>query len=860
MIRRQKQVLGGFLFFFIFALVFSCCSFSAPLAQVTFIDVGQGDSILIRTKEKNILIDAGDDRFNTGKGIILPLLKKLGINKIDTAVISHPHRDHFGGFLDMIPEIPIGEFLYSADYQSGGDAGQTAGGDEQLYKKLVALIQAKNIPYNVPAKGSQLNWGTGVTAEVLRVGFPPYTPPTHSNPTHPPTSPNPNPLPPALKVNANELSLIIKFTAGKTSYVFTGDSEINAETQVVSDFRDKLKCTVLKSPHHGSRTSSSNAFMDAVQPEYAVISVGKDNSYGHPNQETLDKYASYKIKVFRTDEDGTVDTVTDGTQINFSSNQTPLAFVGDHQILSLTNNSATLAWQTNKLSNSQIKFGIGTYTESRLILEATASHAISVSGLKPDTSYQFIIFSRDSRINNQLIAKEGEFKTPATDCNPLPKISNISTSAKSIYFKRPFKFSSVLQNPASQEVSGLRLEIYQKSIISENLIASKEGINLPTAATSNKIDFDLNVSQIGKVELFAVLKKDSKIVDTSSLNIVVSPKVVWVDCAHGNKDFFTGAFSGMKLDLFKTLGIEFHSISDNRGIASNTFKEAFSLIIPHPETAFNPTEISAIHDYLSKGGSVMLFGQANFKDTSHSGFLNDLLKGIGSGIRFNLDEVCDPTNNVGFPWGVVIQKFPSSIAQGISKIIARNSCSLLNSKMEGLTASKNIQILATGDEDSYEVNGTQTSDSWVYASHTPILPIPVVACEDLGAGRVACFGGKLYGEKSYERSSSDGQNSDFNRIVISWLMQAKDKDLRSLIIAASELEFLQDPELQSIRYEAIKSRALELFEIDLQENSQDLIKDAFNGQSGQTVDNLKNDFKDSLLFKKIHDEGKLFDF
>jgi competence protein ComEC len=108
----------------------------ASMLRVTFLDVGQGDAILLRTADKTVLIDAGDDRANAASRAIIPFLKKEGIKKIDTCVISHPHRDHFGGYLELVEAVEIGEFLYSTD-AFGGEDPEGGAGDVVIYKKTV---------------------------------------------------------------------------------------------------------------------------------------------------------------------------------------------------------------------------------------------------------------------------------------------------------------------------------------------------------------------------------------------------------------------------------------------------------------------------------------------------------------------------------------------------------------------------------------------------------------------------------------------------------------------------------------------------------------------------------------------------
>ncbi|HOY67350.1 MAG TPA: ComEC/Rec2 family competence protein [Candidatus Ozemobacteraceae bacterium] len=277
-----------------------------PLLRVTFLDVGQGDAILIRSKEKVVLIDAGNDNDHAAEDIILPFLEKEGIKKIDTAVITHAHRDHFGGFLTLAQAVPIGEFIYStsATIAVPGDP-ETTKGDDVLYKRLFSLAREKNIPLRKARMTDAFNWGSQIHVDLL-----------HADHLHP----APAPGQPAL--TANDTSLVFKVTTGKVSYLFTGDATAFNEREMLADKPSCFPCTVLKVGHHGSKTSSSEAFIDAVKPAYAAIPVGISNSYRHPSPDVVKRFASRDVKIYRTDHDGTVESSTDGTSVVFSSNQT----------------------------------------------------------------------------------------------------------------------------------------------------------------------------------------------------------------------------------------------------------------------------------------------------------------------------------------------------------------------------------------------------------------------------------------------------------------------------------------------------------------------------------------------------------
>ncbi|MFZ2955312.1 MAG: ComEC/Rec2 family competence protein [Candidatus Ozemobacteraceae bacterium] len=829
---------------FLFTLVFQAYA-EAPLLHVTFLDVGQGDSILIRTAEKVILLDAGDDRFNTGTNVILPYLKKEGIKKIDTCIISHPHRDHFGGFTDIVNAMPIGEFIYSTDMLGGND-GEAGSGDSVQYTKLHDAIVEKGIAYRQVRVGDAFDWGKNINVELVHAAEGIFAA-QNSAPRAVRTEASDT-----IKISANEHSLIFRVAAGDISYLFPGDAEKGAESNTVNAFREKLKSTILKSGHHGSKTSSSFPFMDVVKPEYSVISVGSRNSFGHPNKETLDTYAFYKMKVFRTDEDGPIDSVTDGKTVKFISNQSPLEISQIPTVVSLTANSATIQWSTNKPSNTQVAYGSTDLGTTKVINNTTTVHTITLTGLTPSTAYRFSATSRDARQVDQIVSADGTFSTPAGDGKPLPKIAWLGVNQKTIFARRPFALSANISNPSMEPIQGLALELYHTSMTPETLLEAHPGLNI-VASGSLKDVFKVEITWIGQVELIAVLKKDGKIIDTASLNLDVQPKIFVVDAAHGNMDYYIGKFSGMKVDLAKTLGFEFHSVS--KPINAEALKNAFVVTIPDPDKQFAPDELTALKEYVGKGGSLLLYCRADYNNRSHPAFMNDILRSIGSSIRFNDDEVCDPTNNIGYPWGMFVTTFPSPIVNGVANLLVRSCCSLLNAKFEGLTADKHVQLLATGDEDSYDVEADSLGDGWLYASHTPKLPIPIAACEDLGTGRVACIGETLYDDKLYGPNPQQ-QTPLFNRSIIAWLAIAREKSFREIISAAGELKDVADAELRAIRYEGIRGRALEIAGAMVKEGLTNEIRGAFSGLSGYGIDKLKKEIESTLEFRHVHQEDQ----
>ena len=251
---------------------------------VKMLDVGQGDAILIRTAEQTILIDTGDtdehEKFAAA-------LKKEGVKTVDKLIITHPHADHLGGASVVFKECEV-----RAVY----DNGQTT--NSKLYREYLKTIKAKGIAYQALRDGDTLDFGSGVSFKVLS--------PTEEMVKEGGKNKDG-------KINLNLNSVVGRLTYGDFSMLFTGDAEQETEAGILQRHKaEEIKSLVLKSPHHGSKTSSSPAYLKAAAPEAALISLGAGNEYHHPHQVTLDKYAKMNMKVWRTDQSGTITVTSNG--------------------------------------------------------------------------------------------------------------------------------------------------------------------------------------------------------------------------------------------------------------------------------------------------------------------------------------------------------------------------------------------------------------------------------------------------------------------------------------------------------------------------------------------------------------------
>ena len=252
--------------------------------RVHFLDVGQGDCILIQTADgRNVLIDAGD--VDTADAVADYLLKN-GVHRIDLLVITHPHSDHIGGLPRILERFGVSAVL---------DPGLPHG--SQVYREVLSTIESRRIVYKRAAQGERMGVGSDLTMEVL---WPPSDYAVYGDDM------------------LNDGSVVARVQFGDVSFLFAGDIQREAEGRLLASGQN-LESTVLKVAHHGSDSSTSNEFLQVVKPAYAVISVGADNEYGHPARSTLRRLSAIGAKVFRTDEQGTVVFTTDGRTVEVIS-------------------------------------------------------------------------------------------------------------------------------------------------------------------------------------------------------------------------------------------------------------------------------------------------------------------------------------------------------------------------------------------------------------------------------------------------------------------------------------------------------------------------------------------------------------
>jgi competence protein ComEC len=260
-----------------------------PEFRVTFLDVGQGDASLVETPDRGIiLIDGGKEGSDTGRRVIAPYLWSKGIDSIDYLVLSHPHRDHYGGLLHVVDHFDTGEVWFN---------GRVIPEAQVFFARIIE----KGIPLRILKRGDFMETGGyRITALHPYDGY-------YSDSDGGDIS------------DQNSDSLVLKAESGDLSVLFTGDIELEAEEDIMH-LGKWIRSDIMKVPHHGGRGSSSGDFLEAVDPDVAVISAGKNNSFGHPHEETIRRYEQHGIRVYRTDRDGavTISKVDEGYDVKTS--------------------------------------------------------------------------------------------------------------------------------------------------------------------------------------------------------------------------------------------------------------------------------------------------------------------------------------------------------------------------------------------------------------------------------------------------------------------------------------------------------------------------------------------------------------
>ena len=248
--------------------------------EIDFLDVGQGDAILIKAPSgQNILVDGGSD-----KTVIKRLAENLPFydKQIDLMILTHPHDDHVTGLIDVLKRYEVKRILYTGVVHNAPN-----------YLAWLKLVLSKKVPLTIIDKEQVINLGAGAELKIL------YPEESLLNKT---------------LADLNDSSIIIKLIYGQSKFLFTGDAGLEVEKKLIAAGAD-LSAEVLKVGHHGSQYSTSEEFLEKVNPRLAVIEVGKDNDFGHPSLRIIKRLERDGAEIFRTDLNGTVKIISDGLKI-----------------------------------------------------------------------------------------------------------------------------------------------------------------------------------------------------------------------------------------------------------------------------------------------------------------------------------------------------------------------------------------------------------------------------------------------------------------------------------------------------------------------------------------------------------------
>ena len=247
--------------------------------SVHFIDVGQGDCILIKTQQGSALIDAGDTH---SKDSVLRYLYNQNIKDLQYIFVTHPGSDHIGSMPEVLNSFPVSKIVMS-------DIRKEDLPTTRIYEKLLNTIYEKKIK---AAKGKP-----GDVFELGDVKISVIAPLIQTN-------------------DLNNMSLVLRISYGNNTFLLTGDAEFKSENDILKS-NVELKSDVLKAGHHGSKSSCSDKFLKKVEPDFAVISCGRGNSFGHPTKETMDRLTAAGAKILRTDFNGSIVFVSDGNNLYY---------------------------------------------------------------------------------------------------------------------------------------------------------------------------------------------------------------------------------------------------------------------------------------------------------------------------------------------------------------------------------------------------------------------------------------------------------------------------------------------------------------------------------------------------------------
>ena len=266
-----------------FLTTFAAATMPDNNLHVSFLDVGEGDSVFIKTGDRSILIDGGP----SPQAVCLGLSSKLPFwdKHIDLLVLTHPHLDHLNGLIEVLKRYKVDQVL-APNLISGSPA----------YREWLKAINVPDIKYSMAQTGQKIDIGNGTVLDIL-------------NP--------PDTVPSDVESDLEDKGIVVRLTRGDISFLFTADIGPDTENRLINE-RAELTSTVLKVAHHGSSTSTTSDFLAIVRPQIAVISSGSDNLFGHPDEKVLERLKESlgtEKNIYRTDQCGMIEVITDGQRL-----------------------------------------------------------------------------------------------------------------------------------------------------------------------------------------------------------------------------------------------------------------------------------------------------------------------------------------------------------------------------------------------------------------------------------------------------------------------------------------------------------------------------------------------------------------
>lgn len=336
--------------------------------KIHFIDVGQADSMLIQIGDKACLIDAGN---NEDSELVTSYLEKVGVTKLDYIIGTHPHEDHIGGLDAVIENFQIDKVILP-EYTL----------TTKTFLDVLDAIEDKELKITKPMVGDKYKLGDASFTIIA-------------------------PVKSDYGDNANNYSVGIKLEYGKTSFVTVGDAEIVAEKDILGTDID-LTADLYKASHHGSHTSNSDEFLSAIDPTFAVISVGEGNSYGHPNSNVVTTLLEDDVQIYRTDKQGTIVVTSDGVNLSFQTKAKDSLEESD----------------TNTSINNNVDKGDDNYDDiaANSNKEDTSDESNEKIVYRTKTGSKYHIkscrFLKNSKIKISLKDAKNEGLLPCSECNP----------------------------------------------------------------------------------------------------------------------------------------------------------------------------------------------------------------------------------------------------------------------------------------------------------------------------------------------------------------------------------------------------------------------------------------------------------